>query len=214
MKIKEISANYMDVFVDRIEGLTRTQRIAIFAGTFALITALFVGLLLYPKFTEISKKEEEYKKIARKLTVAKNKARQLAELQRLEEEAKIKFKIAMRALPEKKEIPLLLTSISDMGREAGLEFLLFKPQPVRKKDFYEEIPVSVQVVGSYHQTALFFDLVANLPRVVNITNIAMDPTGTENELSTNCTPVTYRFIEGSEVGADGNSKGKGKSKKK
>ena len=205
--INKLSSHYIDIFVDRVEGLTRPQRILIFCGTFLLVAALFLGLLIYPKYEEIGKLEKEYKTVERKLVVAKNKAKQLEQLRKLEEEAKIKFKLAMRALPEKKEIPLLLTSISDVGKEAGLEFLLFKPQPARRRDFYEEIPVSVEVLGSYHQTALFFDLVANLPRVVNVRNITMAPTKSGNILRTKCTPVTYRFIEENE-----NQKG-GKRKK-
>ena len=106
----------------------------------------------------------------------------------------------MRALPEKQEIPTLLASISRSGQDAGLEFILFKPEKENHKDFYAEIPVAIQVTGSYHNVALFFDKVARLSRIVNIDNINLTAkkemaAGEGLTLGTSCTAVTYRFIE-------------------
>ena len=105
----------------------------------------------------------------------------------------------MKALPEKKEIPNLLASISSSGQDSGLEFALFEPKPENNKDFYAEIPVAVKVSGSYHNVASFFDKVSRLPRIVNIDNIsitAQKQTKKEGlSLSTSCTAITYRFIE-------------------
>jgi type IV pilus assembly protein PilO len=55
------------------------------------------------------------------------------------------YKIVMKALPEKQEIPALLAGISQAGKVVGLEFLLFQPKAEIKKDFYAEIPVSIQL---------------------------------------------------------------------
>jgi type IV pilus assembly protein PilO len=99
------------------------------------------------------------------------------------------------ALPEKKEIPSLLTAISRAGRDVGLEFLLFQPGAEVPKEFYAEIPVSINVVGPYQNIALFFDKVARLFRVVNINDIAMGSKGSTRDLNTTCTAITYRFIE-------------------
>ena len=86
------------------------------------------------------------------------------------------YKQVMRALPEKEEIPSLLAGISQVGKDAGLEFSsLSSPSRRTRKDFYAEIPVDISVSGSYHQVAVFMDKVANLPRIVNIRNIKMTP---------------------------------------
>ena len=76
------------------------------------------------------------------------------------EEAEVQFKTAMKALPEKEEIPSLLTSISRSGQDVGLEFLLFEPKNEVRKEFYAEIPVAMHVIGGYHDLAIFFDKVA------------------------------------------------------
>jgi type IV pilus assembly protein PilO len=109
--------------------------------------------------------------------------------------AESRFKLVMKSLPEKEEIPSLLSNISLSGQDAGLEFVLFQPKKEVKKDFYAEIPVAIKVTGKYHNVALFFDKVARLPRVVNIRNIMMTPGKGNEKLSTGCTAVTYKFID-------------------
>ena len=107
----------------------------------------------------------------------------------------MQFKSAMKALPEKEEIPSLLTSISRSGQDVGLEFLEFTPKAEVRKEFYAEIPVSIKVQGGYHDLAIFFDKVARLSRIVNIKNISMGRGKGGQELNTSCTAVTYKFIE-------------------
>ena len=128
-------------------------------------------------------------------------------------EAEAQFKLAMKKLPEREEIPSLLTSISDSGQQVGLEFLLFEPKPEMPKEFYAEIPVAMSIKADYHNLAIFFDQVARLSRIVNIRDIQIDRTKDKDskELSTRCTAVTYKFIE---TPPKKKSKSKKKSKKK
>jgi type IV pilus assembly protein PilO len=100
-------------------------------------------------------------------------------------------------LPEKEEIPSLLTSISGSGQPVGMDFLLFEPRPERRKEFYAEIPVALSIKADYHNLAKFFDQVARLSRIINIRDIQIGHTKSKNskELNTRCTAVTYKFIE-------------------
>ena len=76
-------------------------------------------------------------------------------------------------LPDQKEIPDLLSSVSSAGRAAGLEIMLFRLKAERYQDFYAEVPVEVLVRGNYHQVAKFFDRVSQLDRIVNVSDISM-----------------------------------------
>ena len=76
-----------------------------------------------------------------------------------------------------------------------MDFLLFQPRNEQPKNFYAEIPVSIRVNGSYHDTAKFFDKVARLARIVNIRNVAIKPTNKGADLVNSCTAVTYKFME-------------------
>jgi len=194
MKVNQGPAG-MDAFISKIENLSRIQRILIFSGVFVLIIAIFVYVLFKPKLEKISSLGNELDTLEKKLVVAKKNAEDLETFQAKMQEAELQFKTAMKALPEKEEIPSLLTSISRSGQDVGLEFLLFEPKTEVRKDFYAEIPVAMQVKGGYHDLAMFFDKVARLSRIVNIKNIAMGRTKDSQELSASCTAVTYKFVE-------------------
>lgn len=182
-------------FFAKIESLSKVQRILIFAGVFVLIIVGFVFLLFKPKLADITKLKKELKGLEKKLVVAKKNAADLEKFKAMMEEAEVQFKAAMKALPEKEEIPSLLTSISRSGQDVGLEFLLFEPKTEVRKEFYAEIPVAMHVIGGYHDLAIFFDKVARLSRIVNIKNISMGPGKDTQNLNTTCTAVTYKFIE-------------------
>jgi type IV pilus assembly protein PilO len=182
-------------FFNKIEKLSKVQRILIFAGVFIAIIAIFVFVLYKPKWEEIEKLEKQLTGLEKKLVVAKRNAADLEKFQKKMKEAEVQFKTAMRALPEREEIPSLLTSISRSGQDVGLEFLLFEPKSEVRKEFYAEIPVAMNVKGGYHDLALFFDKVARLSRIVNIRNISMSRAGETLNLNTSCTAVTYKFVE-------------------
>jgi type IV pilus assembly protein PilO len=165
-----------------------------------------------PKYETIEKLDKNLAKLEKELKTAKKNAKDLKKFQKKMKDAEDQFKLVMKSLPEKEEIPSLLTSISDSGKESGLEFLLFKPKSEVKKEFYAEIPVAMKVSGDFHNIAIFFDRVARLSRVVNIRNISMKPKGS-GSIITSCTAVTYKFIE-SPPAKKKSKKSKGKKKKK
>ena len=189
------TAKGVDSFFAKIEELSKVQRILIFSGVFIAIIAIFVFLLYKPKLQQISTLKTQLKTLEEKLVVAKKNAADLKKFQKKMQEAEVQFKTAMRALPEKEEIPSLLTSISRSGQDVGLEFLLFEPKSEVRKEFYAEIPVAMQVRGGYHDLAIFFDKVARLSRIVNIKNIEMGRAKDSMDLNTACTAVTYKFVE-------------------
>jgi len=200
---------------EKIGALTRVHRIAICAGTFLLLGGLFFYLIYMPKAGKINELEKDYNDLQVKLTKARAAAKGFDKYQRQYKEAQVKFRLALQLLPDKKEIPSLLESISRSGRRSGLEFLLFKPENEVSKDFYAEIPVKIEVRGGYHNLAIFFDQVARLSRIVNISNIKIKgakgskKVGTHLEAS--CVATTYRFVGGSK---DEQAEGKSKKGKK
>lgn len=201
-------------FFEKIERLSKIQRILIFASVFVLIIVAFIFLLYKPKLANINKLKKELGALEEKLIVAKKNAANLKKFQAMMQEAEVQFKKAMKALPEKEEIPSLLTSISRSGQDVGLEFLLFQPQKERRKEFYAEIPVSMKVVGGYHDLAIFFDKVARLSRIVNIKNISMGRIKDSPQLNTSCTAVTYKFVEPAPKEPSAKKKKRKKRKKK
>jgi type IV pilus assembly protein PilO len=198
-KSKAVATEKASPIFDKLEQLTKVQRIAIWAGVMVLIIGGFIYFSYAPKYSRIDKLQVNLKKAESQLQVAKSNARQLNEYRKKMHDAEEQFKIVMRALPEKEEIPTLLTGISKAGKDSGLNFLLFQPKPEIKKEFYAEIPVAIRVSGDYHGVATFFESVAELNRIVNIKDITMKPEKKGQKLNTTCTAVTYKFIEASET---------------
>ena len=190
-------AKSVEPLFEKVEGLSKVQRIVISAVIFGLLIGGFVYFLYWPKFERINRLNTDLKKLEQKLETAKRNAKDLKQFQAKMKEAEAQFQMAMKKLPEKEEIPSLLSSISHSGQQVGLEFLLFEPKPEKKKEFYAEIPVAMNIKGDYHNLALFFDQVARLSRIVNIQNIQMSRAKDKNskDLSTKCMAVTYKFIE-------------------
>jgi len=191
-----LSKSITPVF-EKLEKLSKIQRILIFGGTLLLTIGVFGYFMYFPKMQEIQKLGSEYEELEKKLSASKNTAKNLPKLQEEMNNAESQLKVVMKALPETNEIPTLLESISLSGQEAGLEFVLFQPGNEQNESFYAEIPVSIQISGKYHNVAIFFDKVARLPRIVNIQDINMkpDPAKKNNELFTTCTAVTYKFLD-------------------
>jgi type IV pilus assembly protein PilO len=184
---------------DKIATLTRAQRFAICIGTFVLVGGLFFYLIYMPKSSQLTELKKNYEDLETRLFKAKADAKDLDRYRKLYEEAQGKFRLVLRLLPDKKEIPRLLEDISKSGRHSGLEFLLFKPTGEVKKGFYAQIPVKIDVRGGYHNLAMFFDKVARLSRIVNVSDIKVTNAKSSNKsqrtLQASCVATTYRFLE-------------------
>jgi type IV pilus assembly protein PilO len=111
---------------------------------------------------------------------------------------------SLNELPKEKEIPSLLTNVANLAKDRGLEVSLFKPLPEVLKDFYAEVPVELKLFGTYHDTAIFFEAVANMDRIVNITNVDLKKINSASEdksggqdarLEIKCNAVTFRFVD-------------------
>ncbi len=125
---------------------------------------------------------------------------QLAEMQDL-------LQTMFRQLPSKTEMDKLLVDISQTALAAGIDVQLFEPLAEEPKDFYAERPISVRMLGEYHQFGEFVSGVASLPRVVILTmhdislRLADDAAGGEGRLILEGQVKTYRYIDEQEAAA-------------
>ena len=209
MKKVKISLEVLSPVFERVEKISQSQRILIYCGTITILIGAFVYFSFLPKFQTTSELTLNYEKSIQELISAKQNAMQSEKLKNEMKKSEKDYRHVMKALPEKEEIPALLAGISQAGQVVGLEFLLFQPKAEIKKDFYAEIPVSIQVAGKYHNVGLFFDKVATLPRIVNIKEIKINPLKGSNELITSRSAVTYKFID--EVPAEKSGEKKNKT---
>ncbi len=197
MEKATLSLKSIEPFLAKIEALTNVQKLIICIGTFVFIIGAFAYFSYYPKFKRLDLLSKEFATLSKELEVAIKNAMEIDSYREKLANKQAELNIVTKALPEKKEIPSLISGISQAGLDSGLEFILFQPTPEIAKGFYAEIPVSIQVEGEYHNLAVFFDKVSRLPRIVNIEDIKIVPSNAKagNKLGTSCTAVTYRFID-------------------
>ena len=206
----------MAITFERITKLSTSKKILILSGLVVVILGLYFYLFYIPKSEVLTRKTAEMGKLETQVRelriIAANIKRFQAEAAKLREE----LQLAIAQLPTSREIPALLANISNLGKDSGLEFLLFRPTPEVNREFYAEIPVEIKVRGGYHDVALFFDKVAKLPRIVNINGVAMDDVKEAQgrwEIVTACTATTFKFIE-KDAAEAAKEKEKGKDAKK
>ena len=188
----------MTITFDDIMKLSTPKKLGILGIIILLIVLVLGQYLLLPAYEKLDAKDQDYTKLEQDLNEKKRVAQDPKVFEAKLESVKRDLEIKKAQLPDKKEIPQLLTTISSLGKESGLSFLLFRPKPEVPKEFYAEIPVEIKVEGGYHEVASFFSRVGNLDRIVNITNVIMEKPKDQGEkmiLTTSCLATTFMFIE-------------------
>ncbi|PXW82544.1 type IV pilus assembly protein PilO [Nitrosomonas sp. Nm84] len=105
----------------------------------------------------------------------------------------------LKQLPDKSEMEALLVDINQAGLGRGLQFELFKPAASETINaFYAELPISIRVIGGYHDIGAFVSDVAQLPRIVTLNNIGITP-GTDGKLVLDAVAKTFRYLDEEEI---------------
>jgi len=186
----------LNVYFDKISKLRMTHRVLIFVGTVVLIVGLFIWLVYIPKADEIKTIKSDLDRLERNIRLVRVRAKNLKKLEANFAKFQADLKVAIKLLPTTSEIPSLLKNITKLGNDANLEFLLFSPEKQVSKEFYVEIPVRIEVLGSYHNVAMFFDKVGKLDRIVNVVDVDITPIQElSTTLKTSCKATTYMFEE-------------------
>jgi type IV pilus assembly protein PilO len=135
------------------------------------------------------------------LDVRRSKTNARGEFERELRDLNAELKRAQARLPDQREIADLLSSVAASGRASGLEIVLFRQKPEVYHDFYADVPVEMQMRGTYHDVALFLDRVKRLDRIVNVSDINMKKPRIEGDrmmLDAACTATTFRFLDETE----------------
>ena len=191
----------MKNLLNRIFELPRNQKIGLLAGVIILLLVFDYLFLLSRLSLQISDLEQSVEAAGKERDKKKALVANLPQLRQQLTLLDGMLKEAIAQLPEQKEIPDLLTNISNKAREAGLEILLFRPRAENPRDFYSEIPVDVVVRGEFHNVVNFFDEVGRLSRLVNINNIEMkNPKIIQEQvvMDTSTLVTTFRFLDEAE----------------
>ncbi|MGZ3523477.1 MAG: type 4a pilus biogenesis protein PilO [Thermodesulfobacteriota bacterium] len=189
----------MALSIESIYKLPTQKKVLILVGILCVIAGLYLYVFFLPWQDSMGVARGELSKLTKELNESRAITRDLQKFKDQVERLNVELKSALTQLPNEKEIPEILKSISSLGKESSLEFTLFRPKPEVPQQFYAQVPIELTVLGSYHNIGLFFDKVSKLPRIINVVDFNMTRAKgrTESEVlvKTSCMINTYRFIE-------------------
>lgn len=168
----------------------------------------FLPFFHHPMQAKIESLSSEYEKMSADLEKARKTVGNLAKLEVEYNRLHDKWTAAQGLLPKDKEVADLLRKVTRIGSQAGIDFLLFEPQTPVPKEFITENPVHVKVRGEYHQLGIFLSKVANLERIVNVSNLTVktvDAKGDQDRIvrsytiEAEMTLTAYSLVEGGET---------------
>lgn len=208
MNVKSISLPKIDpqAIVDQFRALNPNDpgawpiypRIALLLGLFVLTLVCGWWFVWSDQLADLEAKEREEETLKQQFLEKKKQAvnldsyvQQLAEIDR-------SFGALLKQLPDKSEIEALLIEVNQAGLGRGLQFELFRPGQELVKDFYAELPISVRIVGGYHDFGAFSADIGKLPRIVTLNNVFIVP-GAGGALAMEATVKTFRYLDESEV---------------
>ncbi len=181
-----------------------------------ILSLIVVVFFILPKNKEIKVLNGQITKQENEIAIDQVKASKLATLKVENEKLKKRLEELKLQLPEEKEVTGLLKQVSDMGIKAGLKIVSWKPEA--KKDHTSgiiyEIPVSVELAGSYHSLGIFFSGLTKLNRIVNISDIKISDAKAERNTAilkivfkaTTFSALSEKEIEEKAAGAKGKKK--------
>lgn len=179
----------------------KLPRFVLLSGLFVLLCALAYGFywrgLLEEAEVGVAREEALRKEFVEKMRKAVN----LAELRRQKEQVQSFVSVLEKQLPSKAEMDALLSDINQAGVGRGLQFELFRPGSVVVQNYYAELPISIRLVGGYHELGHFTSDVANLPRIVTLNDLSLSQDPKNGQLVLEATAKTYRYLDADEIAA-------------
>jgi type IV pilus assembly protein PilO len=188
---------------DNIGNAPASIKVGVFVALFVIIIGAGIYFDTLPQLDVLEKHQRKEVELKGEFKI---KAGQAAKLELYKEqlaEMRASFGALLRQLPERTDVESLLVDVSQTGLASGLEIKRFKPSAEEKKGFYAELPIALEVSGSFHQFATFISGIAALPRIVTISNLKLEPAqkssdkevGTSGRLNMSAIAKTYRYLQ-------------------
>lgn len=199
----------MAISMDSILKLSTSKKLAILAVVLCAILGAYYLSFFTPQQQEVDAMKGELSKLVEQLEKSKAIARDLEKYKVQVEQMNKELDVAKTQLPTEKEIPEILKNITSLEKESQLESTLFRPKPEEAQQYYAKVPIELSIVGSYHNTGMFFDRVSKQPRIINVVDFQMTKLNAkgrdEATIKISCLLNTYRYLE---------KKGEGKKSEK
>jgi type IV pilus assembly protein PilO len=191
----------MASLIDKIQKIPTKTR-AIGFGVFIIILVVaYIFQFQIPMNTKIKQLDTDLAGLRLTIRENDNKIKKLDDLRAEVKSLQRRLVILTEQLPPESEVSDLLRQIQSLVNQSGLTLKSWKPtgRKTHASGLYEEIPIAITLTGGYHNTALLFDRIGKLTRIVNVLNIKMGSMKMNNngtpEITINCTAMTFSALE-------------------
>ena len=173
-------------------------QVAIFVVLGLALVGGFYWFYAVPAEAEMATREQ--KLAALRITIAKGSAtvNQLNQFREQVAELEGRLESLKAVLPEQKDVADLLRRIQTLATQSNLAIRGFKPASSVTKQLHAEWPIALQLDGTYHNLAMFFDRVSKFSRIINVSNImirAKDKPEPSSTISVECVATTFVLLE-------------------
>ena len=136
-----------------------------------------VNYQIPPNFTEmrarIAGKKNEIAQLEEKINQGRAAERRLPQLREEVRRIELDLQRLLLILPTQRNTEELIKKIEALTRQGDFFLKKFAPKEYVNKDFYAEWPIEIQIDGTYHNLALFFDKMARFSRIINVEDLMM-----------------------------------------
>lgn len=188
----------MDELIARMSKIPVAQRVLVVVLAVLLLIAGNYIVFVSPTDDRIAAHDKEIRNLDNQLVSKRAIARDLTRYRVEVERLKQRLNEALTLLPNEAEIPELLQKIAALVEQSDCVMSTFEPQGEVVQGFYAKIPVKMKIIGNYHSIAVFYDKVAKLARIVNITDISLHGSRLENKkvvLDGEFLATTFKSVE-------------------
>jgi type IV pilus assembly protein PilO len=171
-------------------------------GVSAVIALLICGGFYYFWYADAleqeKRKEARLAELQKEIRALEATANRLPEFQREVQALEARLETLKRILPPEKEMPDLMRRIQYLAAQSSLQIRKFNPAAVVQKEFYQEVPVSIDLEGTYHNMGAFLDRVSRMSRLVNMSDLRVKSQQNQtmnNTIAVTTTATTYVYLD-------------------
>jgi type IV pilus assembly protein PilO len=171
-------------------------------GAFVVLAVAGCGLFYYyyeePIRVDIASRRTQLDALRTDITKGLLTAKKLPEFRQQVGDLEARLANLKAILPEEKDAADLLNRMQTVAAQSNMTIKGFKPSPTVTKTLHAEWPITLELDGTYHNLAIFFDRVGKFTRIVNISGLDVkgrDKPEAHNTISATCIATTFVLLD-------------------
>jgi type IV pilus assembly protein PilO len=171
-------------------------------GAFVALAAAGCGMFYYyyeqPARTDMASRQTQLAALRADISKGLTTAKKLPEFRQQVTDLESRLANLKAILPEEKDAADLLNRMQTVAAQSNMTIKGFKPAPTVTKTLHAEWPITLELDGTYHNLAIFFDRVGKFTRIVNISGLDVkgrDRPEANNTISATCVATTFVLLE-------------------